>query len=98
MESSTFRARIMNYNQLVYKATMYFEWQTDFGRWVKISCITMFFFIVSLYTFSCNVKKWLSFNTISLNIFDRIPVLSTALRFLRTSFTEISEIVLLNMC
>ena len=24
--------------------------------------------------FSCNVKKWLSFNTISLNIFDRVPV------------------------
>ena len=24
--------------------------------------------------FSCNVKKWLSFNTMSLNIFDRVPV------------------------
>ena len=26
---------------------------------------------------SCNVKKWLSLNTISLNIFDRVPVTST---------------------
>ena len=46
MESTTFKARIMNYNQLADKATMYFEWQTDFGRWVKISCITMSLFIV----------------------------------------------------
>ena len=51
MESTTFRARIMNYNQLAGKATMYFEWQTDFERWVKISCIAMSLFIVILYTF-----------------------------------------------
>ena len=41
IESTTFRARIMNYNQLAGSATMCFEWQTDFGRWVKFSCITM---------------------------------------------------------
>ena len=49
MESTTFRALIMNYNQLAYEATMYFECQTDFGRWVKFSCITMSLFIVILY-------------------------------------------------
>ena len=36
----------MNNNPLAYKATMYFECQTDFGRWVKFSCITMSLFIV----------------------------------------------------
>ena len=69
----------MKYNQLADKATMYFEWQTDLGRWVKISCITMSF-LWSFYMyihFSYNVKKWLSFNTISLNIFDRVPVIKT---------------------
>ena len=30
MESTAFRARIMNYNQLADKATMHFEWQTNF--------------------------------------------------------------------
>ena len=64
----------MNYNPLAYKATMYFECQTDFGRWVKFSCITMSLFIVMYIHFSCNVNKWLSLNTISLNIFDRVPV------------------------
>ena len=59
MESTTFRALIMNYNPLVYKATMYFECQTDFGRYIH---------------FSCNVNKLLSLNTISLNIFDRVKV------------------------
>ena len=71
MESTTFRARIMNYNPFAYKATMYFECQTDFGRWVKFSCITMSLFIVMYIHFSCNVNKLLSLNTISLNIFDR---------------------------
>ena len=51
MDSTAFRARVMNYNQLADKATMYFEWQTDFGRLVKISCITMSLFMVILYTF-----------------------------------------------
>ena len=51
IESTTFRARIMNYNQFADKATIYFEWQTDFGRWVKINCITMSLFIVILLTF-----------------------------------------------
>ena len=74
MESTTFRARILNYNLLAYKATMYFESQTDSGRWVKFSCITMSLFIVMYIHFSCNVKKWLSLNTISLNIFDRVPM------------------------
>ena len=74
MEPTTFRARIMNYNPLAYKATMYFECQTDFGRWVKFSCITMALFIVMYIHFSCNINKWLSLNTISLNIFDRVPV------------------------
>ena len=74
MESTTFRARIMNYNPLTYKVTMYFECQTDFGTWVKFSCITMSFFIVMYIHFSCNVNKWLSLNTISLNIYDRVPV------------------------
>ena len=75
MESTTFRARIMNYNPLAYIATMYFERQTDFGRLVKSSCITMSLFKVMYIHFSCNVNKWLSLNTISLNIFDRVPVL-----------------------
>ena len=65
----------MNYNPLAYKATMYFECQADFGRWVKFSCITMSLFIVMYIHFSCNVNKWLSLNTISLNIFDGVPVL-----------------------
>ena len=76
MESTTFRAQkpwIMNYNPLAYKATMYFECQTDFGRWVKFSCITMSLFIVMYIHFSCNISKWLSLK-ISLNIFDRVPV------------------------
>ena len=64
----------MNYNPLAYKATMHFECQTDFGRWVKFSCITMSLFIVMYIHFSCNVNEWLSLNTISLNIFDRVPV------------------------
>ena len=51
MESSTFRARIINYGQLAYKADMYFECQADFGRSVKISCITISPFIVILCTF-----------------------------------------------
>ena len=67
----------MIYNPLTYKATMYFECQTDFGRWVKFSCITMSLFIVMYIHFSCNVNKWLSLNTISLNIFDRVPVVET---------------------
>ena len=58
MESTTFRARIMNYNQLADKATMYFEWQTDFGRWVKISCITMsLFYSHSIYIFHVTLKN-----------------------------------------
>ena len=76
MESTTFRARIMNYNPLSYKTTMYFECQTDFERWVKFSCITMSLFIVMYIHFSCNVNKWLSLNTVSLKIFDRVPVRS----------------------
>ena len=60
----------MNYNQLAYNAIMYFECQTDFGRWVKFSCITMSLFIVMYIHFSRNINKWLSLNTISLNIFD----------------------------
>ena len=67
----------MNYSPLAYKAAMYFECQTDFGRWVKFSCITMSLFIVMYIHFSCNVNKWLSLNTISLNIFDRVPVVIT---------------------
>ena len=55
----------MNYNQLAYEATMYFECQTDFGRWVKYSFITMSLFIVIPYTFLCNVNKHLLFNTIN---------------------------------
>ena len=38
----------MNYNQVANEATMYFECQTHFGRWVKFSCITMSLFIVIL--------------------------------------------------
>ena len=34
----------------------------------------MSLFIPRYINFSCNVNKWLSFNTISLNIFDRVPV------------------------
>ena len=64
----------MNYNPLAYKATMHFECQTGFGRCVKFSCITMSLFIVVYIHFSCNVNKWLPLNTISLNIFDRVPV------------------------
>ena len=63
----------MNYNPLSSKATMYFECQTDFGRWVKFSCITMSLFIVMYIHFSCNVNKWFG-ETISLNMFDRVPV------------------------
>ena len=32
------------------------------------------FFGHSIYIFHVTLKKWLSFNTISLNIFDRVPV------------------------
>ena len=64
----------MIYNQLADKATIYFECQTDFGRWVTISCITMSLFIVILYTVFMYVNKWLSFNRMSLDIFDRVPV------------------------
>ena len=72
----------MNYNPLAYKATMFFECQTDFGRWVKFSCITMSLFIVLYIHFSCNVNKLLSLNTISLNIVDRVPVYdTTSVRF-----------------
>ena len=38
------------------------------------------FFIDIYIHFSCNVNKWLSLNTISLNIFDRVPVLSGSKR------------------
>ena len=68
------QARKMNNNQLAFEAAMYFECQIHLGMWAKFSCITMSLFIVILYTFSCNVNKRLSFNTISLNIFDRVPV------------------------
>ena len=54
MESTKFRARIMNYSQLAYKATMYFKCQTDFGKCVKFSCITRSLFIVMYIHFLTN--------------------------------------------
>ena len=58
MYSTTLSARIMNYNQVADKATMYFKWQTDFGRWVKISCITMsLFYGHSIYIFHVTLKN-----------------------------------------
>ena len=43
--------------------------------WCKeSSCITMSLFLVMYIHFSCNINKWLSLKTISLNIFDRVPV------------------------
>ena len=33
MESTTLRTLVMKYNQLAYKATVYFACQADFGRW-----------------------------------------------------------------
>ena len=55
----------MNFNPLAYKATMFFECQTDFGRWVKFGCITMSLFIVMyLYMhFSCNITRTSNFRT-----------------------------------
>ena len=55
MESTTLRTLVMKYNQLAYKATMNFERQADFGRWWKLSCITMSLFILRYINFSCNV-------------------------------------------
>ena len=34
----------------------------------------MSLFLVMYIHFSCNINKWLSLNTVSLNIFDRVPV------------------------
>ena len=36
-------------------------------------------FIVMYIHFSCNINKWLSLNTVSLNIFDRVPVLQSCI-------------------
>ena len=41
MESNTLRTRITNYNQLVCESTMCLKCCPVFGRWVKLSCITM---------------------------------------------------------
>ena len=57
MESNMLRTRIINHNQLAYKATMCFECWTVFGRWVKLSCITMSLFILILFNFILYYKR-----------------------------------------
>ena len=51
----------------------------------------MSLFIVMYIHFSCNVNKWLSSNTISLNIFDRVPVSSHNMQSVRTITAETDQ-------